>query len=161
MNSVDEIINTSAEVREVKRAISVKMLAQGLTPQQISELLNVSLAWISKWRSIYTAEGATGLCLQYQGSPGYLTETERRDIAAWIAQHETLTVEAVRDYVETQYGITYQSKQSYYDLLTAGGLSHHRSEPVNPKRDEVQVQAQRAVIKKNWQPFKPKSSKAS
>jgi putative transposase len=119
------------------------------------------LAWVSKWHSIYTAEGAAGLRLRYQGSPGYLTELERKAIVAWIAQHPTLTVEAVRDYVEAQYGITYQSKQSYYDLLSAGGLSHHQSEALNPKRDETQVQAQREAIKKNWQAIKSKSSKAS
>ena len=149
MNSVDELINDSDDVREVKRALCVKMWAQGLTPQQISELLNVSLAWVSKWHSTYTTEGVAGLRLKYQGSPGYLSASERTDIAAWIAQHETLTVEAVRDYVEAQYGITYQSKQSYYDLLATGGMSHHQSEKVNPKRDETQVQTQRDVIKKN------------
>jgi putative transposase len=101
------------------------------------------------------------LHLQYQGSPGYLSEAERQAIATWIGQHQTLTVEAVRDYVEAQYGITYQSKQSYYDLLALGGMSHHQSEPVNPQRDEAQVQAQREVIKKNWQAIKSKSSKAS
>ena len=149
MNSVDELINDSDDVREVKRALGVKMLAQGLTPQQTSELLNVSLAWVSKWHSTYTTDGVAGLRLKYQGSPGYLNESERKDIAAWIAQHETLTVEAVRDYVEAQYGITYQSKQSYYALLAAGGMSPHQSEKVNPKRDETQVQAQRDLIKKN------------
>jgi len=159
MHNVDEIINTSQEVREVKRALSVKMLVQGLTPQQISELLNVSLAWVSKWHSIYTAEGVTGLYLQYQGSSGYLSEAERCDIVAWVAQHETLTLEAVRDYVEAQYGVTYQSKQSYYNLLAAGGLSHHRSEPVNPKRDEAQVQAQREVIKKTDSPSRRNSAR--
>ncbi len=30
------------------------------------------------------------------------------------------------------------------------GLSYHKSEKVNPKRDEEQVQERREEIKKNW-----------
>jgi len=37
-------------------------------------------------------------------------------------------VEALRDYIEEQYGVVYRSKQSYYELLEAGGMSYHRSE---------------------------------
>lgn len=43
MKSLDEIINESRDAREVKRALSVKMLEQGLTVTAISELLNVSV----------------------------------------------------------------------------------------------------------------------
>ena len=38
------------------------------------------------------------------------------------------------------------SKQSYYELLDAGGMSYHRSEKRNPKRDEAQVLARREEI---------------
>ena len=44
--------------------------------------------------------------------------------------------------------MVYRSKQSYYDLLDAGGMSYHRSEKDNPKRDETQVLARREEIKK-------------
>ena len=45
----------------------------------------------------------------------------------------------------------YRSEQSYYELLAAGGMSYHRSEKANPKRDEEQILARREEIKKNWQ----------
>ena len=35
--------------------------------------------------------------------------------------HDTVSVEEVRDYIEEQYGVVYRSKQSYYELLEAGG----------------------------------------
>jgi len=56
----------------------------------------------------------------------------------------------VRDYVEEHFGVVYQSKQSYYDLLQLGGMSYHKSEKRNPKRDEAQVIARREEIKKKW-----------
>ncbi len=74
-----------------------------------------------------------------------------------------LSVEEVRDHVEATYGIVYQSKQSYYDLLRAGGMSYHQSEKENPKRDEAQVQTRREEIKKTGitverHPLRPSSN---
>jgi transposase len=150
MNSLDEIINGSRDAREVKRALSVKMVENGWSPATVSELLNVSEPYISKWKGKYETLGAAGLRLGYVGSEGYLTDEQRAAVVAWIGEHETLTVEEVRDYVEATYEVVYQSKQSYYDLLSAGGMSYHQSEKQNPKHDEAQVQARREEIKKNW-----------
>ena len=71
---------------------------------------------------------------------------------------QTLSVEAVRDHVEAHYGVLYRSKQSYYDLMEAGGMSYHKSEAQNPRRDEAQIEERRAVIKKNWQVTGKRSS---
>jgi putative transposase len=150
MHSLDEIINESGDVREVKRALSVKMGQEGMTPNAISSLLNVSVQYVSKWKVIYEREGAAGLRLGYEGRDSYLTEEQRQAVVAWIKGQKTLTVEEVRDYVESRCGIVYESRQSYYDLLDAGGMSYHRSQKDNPKEDEGQVLARREEIKKNW-----------
>jgi len=150
MQDLDEIINEATEAREVKRAVSVKMGQQGFSSAQICQVLNVSPQYVSKWKRQYEAEGAVALRLGHRGSEGYLGEEQRQEIVQWIGVHETLTVEAVRDHVEERYGVVYQSKQSYYELLEASGMSYHRSEKVNPKRDEAQVRVRREEIKKNW-----------
>ena len=67
-------------------------------------------------------------------------------------------MEALRDYGEEQYGVVYRSKHSYYELLEAGGMSDHRSEKHNPKRDEGQILARREEIKKNWRRGGPRWS---
>jgi transposase len=105
---------------------------------------------VSKWKGQYEAGGGAVLRLGHRGSDSYLREEERHEILQWIGSQETVSVEAVRDYVEEQYGVVYHSKQSYYDLLAMGGMSYHRSEKKNPKRDEAQVLARREEIKKNW-----------
>lgn len=88
------------------------------------------------------------MALGYTGSESYLTDQERNGTVAWIKGQETLSVEQVRDYLEAEYGVVYQSKQSYYELLEAGGMSYHHSQKQNPKRDEEQVQTRREEIKK-------------
>jgi len=151
MHDVDAIIDEATDAREIKRAVSVKMGQQGFSPGQICQVLNVSPQYVSKWKGQYEAEGVAALRLGHRGSDGYLRDEERHEILQWIEGQETVSVEAVRDYVEARYGVAYQSKQSYYDLLAAGGMSYHRSEKGNPKRDEAQVLTRREGIKKNWQ----------
>ena|SRR5215831_9216570 len=158
MDEIDAIINEARDAREVKRAVSVKMGVQGFSPAQICQLLNVSLQYVSKWKGLYEAGGGAVLRLGHRGSESYLGEEERRAIVQWIGAQETVSVEAVRDYVEEQYGVVYRSKQSYYELLEAGGMSYHRSEKHNPKRDEAQILERRDEIKKNWCRGGPRSS---
>lgn len=150
MKSLDEIINESKDPREVKRALSVKMALSGMPSAQICALLNLSPQYLSKWRIRFEAQGAASLLLAYKGSESYLSAEQLSEITAWIASHESLSIEALRDYLEIQYGVVYQSKQSYYDLLQLGGLSYHKSEKKNPKGDAAQVLERRETIKKNW-----------
>jgi transposase len=161
MQDLDEIINEAKDVREVKRAVSVKMSVQGFSPVQISQVLNVSLQFVSKWKGLYETGGGAALRLGYRGSESYLPDEQRRAILEWIGARETVSVEALRDYIEEQYGVVYRSKQSYYEFLEAGGMSYHRSEKDNPKRDETQGLARREEIKKNWRRCGPRLSEES
>ena len=150
MQDLDEIINEAQDAREVKRAVSVKMSAQGFSPMQICHVLNVSLQYVSKWKGLYETGGGAALRLGYRGRESHVQEAQREAILQWIGGQETLSVEALRDYIEEQYGVVYRSKQSYYELLDAGGMSYHRSEKDNHNRDETQVLARREEMNKNW-----------
>jgi putative transposase len=154
MESLDKIIDESKDVREVKRALSVKMTLMEMPPLQISQMLNVSEPYVRKWRVKYRSGGAQALLLGYQGSESYLTHEQRTASVKWISAHESISVETVRDYIEDNYGVVYQSKQSYYDMMQEAGLSYHKSEKTNPKRDEEQVLARREEIKKKWSNIK-------
>lgn len=150
METLDDMINNSTETREMKRALSVKMLQEGFNPQQISRVLNVSEQYVSKGKGLYEQAGVDGLHLGYEGKKPYLAVEQRAEVVSWIKGHQSLRLEELRDYVEQHYELVYQSKQSYYDLLSEGGISYHRSEAVNPKRDESQVLQKREELKKSW-----------
>ena len=151
MNSLAQLIEETRDVRELKRALSVKLGEGGMVTDAIGEVLQVSLRSVRKWRRRYEREGVEGLQVRYRGSESYLRVEHRQEIEDWLGAQETITLEEVRDEIEARYGIVYQSKQSYYDLLDASGLSYHRTEKSNPKRDEAQVVERREEIKKNWQ----------
>lgn len=161
MSRLAELIEGTKDARELKRALSVKMVQSGMAATQVGELLQVTPQYVRKWQGRYEAGGVEALRMGYRGSESYLREEQRQEVEEWIGTHETVSVEEVRDYIEEQYGVVYRSKQSYYEFLEAGGMSYHRTEPGNPKHDEVQVVERREEIKKNWRHGGTKSSGAS
>jgi transposase len=150
MQNLDELINSGQDARELKRALSVKMSQNQIPVNTICSTLNVSPAYVSKWGKAYQEGGVQQLLLGYRGSASYLTQTARKETLDWLATQTQISVEALRDYLETHHQVVYQSKQSYYDLLAAAGMSYHKSEKANPKKDQAQVLAKREEIKKNW-----------
>jgi transposase len=147
MATLEDIID-SPENLEVKRALAVKMFLFDFRTEDICILLNVSDSFVSKWKIMYENEGASALKVNYQGGTGFLTEQQRIQILLHLENKPHGSVEELRDYIESHFGIVYQSKQSYYDLLKAAGLSWHQTQAVNPKREEAQVLQKREEIKK-------------
>ncbi len=156
MKSLDEIIEKSNEVREVKRALAVKMVAGGISPKQVAENLKVSEQFISKWKVIFETGGAESLVLAYKGRNGFLTKKQRKEVIEWIRAKISLTLEELISHLETVYRVRYQSKQSLYELLSEGGMSWHKSEKVNPKRDAELVLERRESLKKSYWTMKRK-----
>jgi len=50
------------------------------------------------------------------------------------------------NYLDEQYGVIYQSKQSYYDLLSAAGISWKKSQKLNPNYNPELVKKKREEI---------------
>jgi putative transposase len=161
MDKVAQLIEETSDVRELKRAVCVKLREGGMLTEAVSEVLHVAPRTVRAWCQQYEREGVEGLRLQYRGSESYLSVEQRQEIEDWLGAQETITVEEVRDEIEARYGVVYQSKQSYYDLLDASGLSYHRTEKGNPKRSEAQVLERREEIKKNWHRTGTRSSGGS
>jgi putative transposase len=135
MNSLEQMIQNSTDPRELKRALAVKLSQQGFPGEVIAESLQVSDSFVSKWKGIYGAEGLAGLQLGYSGREGYLSETAQADVMAFLRTQTHYTLGELQTYISTHYGVTYHSKESYYALMDAGGLSWKRNEASNPKRD--------------------------
>jgi putative transposase len=148
MDRLAQLIEETTDVRELKRAVSVKLGEEGMATEAIGAVLQVTPWAVRKWRWQYEREGVEGLEGRNRGSESYLSGAQRQELEDWWGAQETITVEEVRDEIEARYGIVYQSKQSYYDLLDASGLRCHRTEKGNPKRNAAQVLERREEMKK-------------
>jgi putative transposase len=51
-------------------------------------------------------------------------------------------------YLDEHYGVTYKSKESYYELLKASGISWKKSQKINPSCDPklVKKSEKRSII---------------
>ena len=147
--NIDDVINTG-DPREIKRAVAVKMSIAGFSRPDIGEILSVTPAFVSKWKSIYYESGAEALLLSYKGSAGYLEKEERIEIIDYIKQKDSIDINEMILHIEKTYNVKYSSLKSYYELLHEAGLNWKKTEKSNPKKDESLVSAKREEIKKNF-----------
>ena len=126
--TLDELIGSNPDPRELKRALVVKMREEGWKHHQIQSVLGVQSSYISRWAKRYREQGISGLRLGYQGSSGYLSSEQRQSVIDWIGQESQRNLWEVIEHVESMYGVTYRSLQSYYDLLKSAGMSWHQGQ---------------------------------
>jgi putative transposase len=156
MHDLEQLIDTTTNSQELKRALAVKNTLVGRSWYEVARELGVQRAFISKWRSRYKKLGAASLRMGYKGSQGYLRSAERQRVIAWIQAQDCWQVAAVQQEVETTYGVRYRSKQSYYALLREARISWKKTQKVNPQGDPEQILVKRAEIqKKSRRPSRP------
>ena len=125
--------------REYRRALAVKLALQGYLYDVISDMLDVTPGFITQSKKAYQTQGIDGLLLKYKGTPAYLSPQERQSVVAWLKQQQAWSVQRLQTHIETTYGIVFQSRQSYYQLLSEAEITYKRAQRRNPKRDEQQV----------------------
>lgn len=143
--ALSEFLRTTRDAREYKRGLAVQMVQQEFAYAAISQLLQVSEPFISKWKKLYAEQGIDGLRLAYEGSESYLSASDRAEVLAWIAAQDSCDLLRLQVHLRASYAVEYQSNQSYYDLLHAAGLSWKKVQAANPKKTMPL-----------WQPNRPK-----
>lgn len=121
--TLDELIATNPDPRELKRALVVKMRIQGMKHREIQDIMAVQSSYISRWSKRYQTEGIEGIRLQHKGSKGYLKASEHIAVIDWIKQKTQRTLWELIDHIEQNYGVVYRSRQSYYTLLKKAEMS--------------------------------------
>jgi putative transposase len=137
MEDLDKIIDSSSLV--LQRVLSVKMILQGYSYDEIQDLLGVSPSFVEKWRALYRKQGSTCFALGYKGSESYLSASQKKEVIAFLQSQQSCQLETLISYLDEHFGVSYQSKQSYYDLFNLAGMSWKKTEKVNPKKDEKKI----------------------
>lgn len=137
LEELEKFIASNPKPRELKRALALKMLTQGMKTETIPEILGVSAPFISKWKVQYAWYGIEALKVKYQGSRGYLNprdmaplfaEGNRAEVIHWLQRKNQIHLSELEAYLEDHYGIKFKSKQSYYDLLKEAGISWKKTQ---------------------------------
>ena len=83
-----------------------------------------------------------------KGSRPYLSADQRTQINAWLASQPQPSVAELAAYLQTQFGVVFQSSQSYYELLSQARYSWKKTQALSPKADPQQGIDKREEIKK-------------
>jgi putative transposase len=129
--------------REYRRALAVKLALLGYRYEAICEMLDVTLGFVSQAKKAYETQGTTGLTLKYQGTQPYLSASERQAVIDWLKTEQQWSLQRLQEHIETSYGVVFQSRQSYYQLLADASISYKQAQRTNPKRDEQRIAAKK------------------
>lgn len=146
IQSLEDFIKNSQDKREILRANAVKMLLCGYKHKDIMPILNVSSGFISTWKKVFFQSGVEGLKLAYKGSKGFLDAQQHAEIIEWLQIKDSWTLNELEYEIASKYGVTFQSKQSYYDLFNEARISWKKAQASNPKYDQELVDAKKKEI---------------
>ena len=138
------------DVYEFKRLQAVRLYGTGSAIQDIMNVVQCGESSVRQWAQRYTREGLSGLETHWQGgNANKLTPEQRVDLKdrlhsnrpdqviepdVRVSQGQFWTVSDMRIVVHRWYGMTYQSEDSYRNLLHASGFSYQQTEQVYRSR---------------------------
>lgn len=154
-------IRSERDARQVRKALAVKLIYQDYNYETITGLLEVSLGALSKWKQAYERDGLAGFRPQHKGRQSYLPPSEREAVLQWLQAKAIWELSELEFHLAETYNVVYESKQSYYDLLEAAGLSWKKTSKVNPKADAQAVAAKKPKSSGYWHATATRSKRDS
>lgn len=124
-----------AEVRT--RLHALWLLRQGQGPTVVAAAVGVSRNSVQQWLRWYRAGGRAEVRSHRRGghgTPSYLTEAQARQVVAEATKGVFTTAQAVRDWIEEQFGVVYKVG-SMYTLLPRLGIRLKRPRPRHTQAD--------------------------
>jgi len=144
INELRQAEGQSKKVRELKRLQAVRMYGEGYPTKEIERVVGCSWRALMDWCRSYREKGIRGLLSKYDGqNAAKLSQHQRADLKAKLSlyrpeqviaadirirQGQFWTVSDLKLVVEQWYGVSYQSDNSYRNLLHGSRFSLQRTE---------------------------------
>lgn len=140
LDALNDFMTSNPYARELKQAVAVQMFFKGYKHREIAESLGVSSGFINKWTQQYEQLGVSGLKLRYPGSVAYLDHKQRQSLIVWLKGKNDWNLAQLQAYIEQEYEVVFDSKQSYYTLFEQAGIRWKKTQKGNPKADPELVE---------------------
>jgi transposase len=122
--------------RLARRANALLLLDDGMSCEAIAEVLYLDDDTIRTWHRLYREEGIEGLAgFGHEGSACRLSGVQQDKLTAWITETLPRTTREVGAWIETECGITYESRSGLIALLHRLGMEHRKPKAVSSKLD--------------------------
>jgi putative transposase len=155
---LQDFIALRPDAREVRKALAVKLVYQGYSYEEIQTILDVSRGSITGWKQAYEQYGIDGLRLNHKGRQSYLSAKQRAEVLSWLQTKDLWELGELEYKLAFEYDVTYESKQSYYELFEAAGISWKKTTKLNPKVNPDVVAEKKKRLKHCWQSTEQKSN---
>ena len=113
----------------------LRMPEAGWTPTTVAAALGVHRSTVQLWLKWYREGGLDPICGRRRGGPGkpcFLTPDQQAQLVAEAAKGVFGTAQAVRDWIEARFGVSYRVG-SLYTLLPRLGIRLKAPRPRHPQ----------------------------
>ena len=139
--------------RLARRANALLLLDDGMSCEAIAKVLFLDDDTIRTWHRLYREEGIEGLAsFGYEGSACRLSDAQQDKLKTWIAETLPRTTREVGAWIETECGITYESRSGLIALLHRLGMEHRKPKAVSSKLDPDKQAAFIKSVRKSAEP---------
>jgi len=102
---VDQEMKKQRDAKIYKRLIALKMKHQGLTNQNISNILNISLDTVTDWFRIYCLSGINSICqLHLKGRKVSKLDKYIDELRQFVTEQTISTISELQNYISNKYG---------------------------------------------------------
>ena len=156
----------SAEALEMRRMIAVRMLQAGKGVREVSRLVGVSPASVSRWKKVLQEQGVEGLRAKpHPGRPPRLTADQKQRLAEILRQGaraagfptDLWTLRRVAQGIQREFGVSYHPGRVWY-LLREMGWSPQKPQRRARERDEAAIRTWRA---QTWEEVKKRPGRTA
>lgn len=140
-----------------QRAHAVLLFSQGYTPYQIAGMLYRTEKTVREWLNDFEQERIVSLFPRYtqNENAAKLTRKQKRHLKAILAQkpsrygipQEFWDISSLKSYVKAEFGVEYESDESYRLIFLLHNYSFHKPDTVDRHRDEKQIVKRMKEIK--------------
>src|SRR5271170_6704585 len=128
--------------RVTRRANALVLLDQGMSCQEVAEVLLFDDDTIRGWYELFEQDGVEGLTrFDMGGSSGKMSAEQCDAPKAWVGSTLPRSTRQVGAWIGKEFGLVYESRSGLIALLHRLGLEYHKPEVISRKLDPETQQA--------------------
>ena len=136
--------DASSPCRVTRRANALVLLDAGWSCQQVANAFLLDDDTVRGWRRLFEQRGIEGLTsFDVGGSASYMTARQEDDLKAWVGAALPRSTRQIGAWIETEFGLVYESRSGLVALLHRLGLEYHKPDVIPRK---LNVEKQKAFI---------------
>lgn len=146
-----------------ERAHAILLNSDGYSPYEISRILYRTEKTVREWIKRFHQERLSALFSHYRfnQNAAKLTEKQKQEIKEVLSQppseygipKEFWDVSSLRSYIRAEFGVEYESEESYRLIFKISNYSYHLPAKFNIKRDERRIEQRMKEIREKIQPL--------